>query len=181
MESGESPIDLKALGAQMRELRRQMGMSVVRFACEMGKPAWLIDLIEHADDAPACPLCDLLPNREIASVQKAFKRLRGRVCIPNTGVWEHRTVFPAEHTFYLPVTVSVDALLDIMEQMMLFAVDDDRYKVRRQKLLCQGVMSVSALAGLLHVQSTRSTDQRKARHCLHSFREGLQERMRICS
>lgn len=180
MENSESHIDLKALGAQMRELRRQRGMSVVRFACELGKPAWLIDLIEHADEAPAFPLCNLLPEREIAAVQKAFKLLRSRTCVPDMDTGERRNAFSAEHTFYLPVTVSVDGLMDIMEQMMLFAVNDGRHAVRRQKLLCQGVMSVSALAGLLHVQYTQAGDQWKARHCLRSFREGLQERMRIC-
>lgn len=180
MENSESHIDLKVLGAEMRELRHQRGMSIVRFAYELDKPAWLIDLIEHVDEAPASGLCDLLPKQESASVQEAFKRLRSRTCFSGTGEQRHGTASTEEHTFYLPVTVSIDGLMNIMDQMMLFAVDADGYDARRQRLLCQGVVSVSMLASLLHMQYARAGKQRKARYCLHSFREGLQERMRIC-
>lgn len=179
MESSESHMNPKTLGAEMQKLRHSMGMSVVRFAGELNKPAWLVDLIEHAGEANASTLCDLLPSREIASVQEAFMRLGSMPRFGNAAPGRQRVAPPAELTFYLPMTLSADSLTDIMDQVLLLAAAAGEPEANHQRLLRQSVVSVSSLACLLHTQYMHTGDQRNADRCLRRFRESLQERMQL--
>lgn len=174
MEGMESPIELKTLGRELHWLRRTRGMSVVRLAAAMGKPAWLLDLIEHAGDAPVADLCTLLSRREIESVQQAVTRLQSM---------KQKKVFyplPAEHTFYLPVTLSAASLCDAVDQLMILAVEDPDVTDNRRQLLRQSVVSVSQLACLLQARYDRMGDEEKAKRCLRGFRKHLQARLQHC-
>ena len=175
MESGESPIDLKVLGAEMHRLRQERNLSVARLALMMGKPAWLLDVIEHADTDMTSELCSLIPQREIRSVREAFLRVQR-----TTNHHRRQSARLAEHTFYLPVTVSTDSLTEAMKAVTLLAVESPGTATARQQFLRQCVVSVSMLACLLHEQHRREGNEQAAQECLISFRKNLQERTWIC-
>ena len=180
MECNESPISLKALGAEMRELRREYGLSIARLAFMMGKPAWLLDVIEHAGVAVTSGLCSLIPQCEIRSVQEAFRRVQRTTWSSGMRPQRKRSALSAEHTFYLPVTISPDSLTDAMKDVTTLAAESPESAAARQQILRQCVVSVSMLACLLHEQHRREGNEQAAQECLVSFRKNLQERTRIC-
>lgn len=180
MERTENPVDLRALGAELRELRRAKGMSTVRFASELDEPVWLIDVIEHSDDELSRNLCSLLPKRELEAVQRAIQRLQSAGRVPRADTRGGKSAPSEEQTFYLPVTISHDGLMDAMDLLMLFASDAAENDAVRQRALRQGIKSLGLLLWLQHMQYKRSGNEKKARQCLRCFCEDIQARLRVC-
>lgn len=172
----DKTFDLKVLSGMLRRLRQERGLSPVALASEVDKPVWLIDLLEHAEEEAAGELCSLLPPQEIEAVLEEMEARYGVCCedAPSEAIAE------PEVTFYLPLTMSAERAMDMIDELLLFAVDGAGADCKRRQILQRGVVSAGLLVHMLsahHKQAGRTTE---AQQSLTRFQEMLQERLREC-
>lgn len=175
----EQTVDVKVLGAELHRVRRARGLSMVAFASRLGKPTWLIDVLEHVEDEISGNLCSLLPPQEIEEVQVQLEKLQGEAG-PGADAEVPEGRAPAEQTFYIPVTISADNTMDVIDQILLFVSDEAERSGERKRCLQQGVVAAELMLQLLHSQYKCAGRNREARQCLKGFREKLQKRIRKC-
>lgn len=187
MGEKEGPIDLTVLGAELRAFRHSRGMSVVAFAFELGKPAWLIDVLEHAEDELSARLCTLLPAQEILAVQEELHRQqRTSAHAPKAAAGDPNreasgSALLDEQTFYFPVTISADCAMDIIDQLLPFVTAAAEQDARRQQFLQQHIASAGLMFNLLGVHHRQNGHTELAQYSLQRFKGKLQEHMQVCS
>ncbi len=111
----------------VRYCRRCKKTSPLAFAKELDKAPMLIDLIEHADSDEGARLCALLPAHEINDLSVCLEEVYGR---PFSDLYAEAAQADEpsggtdEVTLYLPMTVSVERAIDLIDQIILLTMNE---------------------------------------------------------
>lgn len=143
---------MQTVGAKIAQLRREQGLSVFGLARQLEQPVWLISLVECAHTENSCRLIDQLPDSVIERLLEEIQETFGvsyRWLTTRRKSSKHPEIsadVPSqEPVLFLPVTMSPEDVVDILDATLELSVAATTEHQEWQKLCQQSITTITML------------------------------------
>lgn len=176
-ENTDSIYDIEAIGRGLRRLRWSKGLSTVAFSLELETTPLLIEILEHAGADGNTQLSGQLSGKWLRHLLEQVRRVYGISAKELCAIPEDRASAMEEQelSVYVPVTISVNQCMDILDQMLLYVQLGQNRRLRNRMMKCCTLTS-SLLMRLLYA-AHRQRPGKEAASCLTQFSNKIEERL----
>lgn len=177
MEKEEQKASMHKISKVVRHLRMSKGLSAIQLADELDATAMLIDIVEQADTPEEKAIGELIPESELQELAVHLEEVTGRSIdemyteVERLDVPSHRH---DEVLLYVPVTVSVDRCVEMVDQIITLTANTQQYE--QFNLLRAGVRNACLMLQLLHSSLSRQGCPAFARNCVARFGQLIEAR-----
>ncbi|MBQ8554816.1 MAG: hypothetical protein IJ438_02975 [Clostridia bacterium] len=150
MTASNSPFSPQETGARLALLRRAKGLSPLTFAQRINQPLWLAEVMEHA---PADLYSCLTPGQISGFLHAVADAFGVSTAWLTTGQPDQVLPCPPsgaddETTFFLPVTISPQSMMDALDHLLLLVTPDASRADERAESILWCVKTLFSLSGL---------------------------------
>ncbi len=161
----------------IRHMRRSRDLSLTAFADVVSASAMLLDVVEQADTPQGAKLCAMLPIHEVNALVDCLEEISGQSFVDMYAAAAQEDVSAGdadEVTVYLPVTVSVDRTMDVIDRIIMLAPQG--WEHEQQHVLCGGVLNARFMIQLLYTHYAQQGMMEEANACIDRFTALLETR-----